>query len=101
MHELEAVLAEARALLARPDNDFCWSSWADQQAALAEIDMLIAKVRGGRIPKLTLDVIFMPTGPMQEVSLSSGWADEFLGLAQRYDDAMAAVDQNKPWWKFW
>ena len=28
------------------------------------------------------------TGPMQEVSLSSGWGDTFIDLANQFDDAM-------------
>jgi len=101
MQELDAILTETRGFLARPDNDFCWSSWKDQEAALAELDSLIANVRSGRLPKMTLDVLFLPTGPIQEVSLSSGWAHEFLDLAQRYDAAIVAAVRRRPWWKFW
>jgi hypothetical protein len=100
MHELDRILTDARALLARPANDFSWSSWKDQEAALAEVDALIAEVRLGQRPE-TLDVLFLPTGPIQEVSLSSGWAREFLELADRYDAAIAAASGSRPWWKFW
>jgi hypothetical protein len=31
--------------------------------------------------------LFAPTGPIQEVSLSSGWGDMFLELAKRMDAA--------------
>jgi hypothetical protein len=94
MQELDAILTEARALLARPDNDFHWSSWKDQEAALAELDTLIAQVRHRQLPKEALDILFLPTGPIQEVSLSNGWADEFLALARRYDAAIAAVARS-------
>jgi hypothetical protein len=36
-----------------------------------------------------LDVLLLPTGSIEEVSLSSGWAHEFLELASRYDAAIA------------
>lgn len=87
--ELIDVLVGTRMLLARPENDFAWSSWTDQAAALGELDQLIAMVRAGQIAKATLDVLFAPTGPIQEVSLSSGWAREFLTIAERYDNAIA------------
>jgi hypothetical protein len=90
--ELVNVLREARALLALPGNDFAWSSWADAPAALAELDRLIAAVASGPLPpRLDLMVLFAPTGPMQEVSLSSGWADEFLALSTRFDTAVERV----------
>jgi hypothetical protein len=34
-----------------------------------------------------LRLLFGPTGPLQETSIASGWADEFLLLAARVDDA--------------
>lgn len=86
---LVTVLDEVRAWLARPDNDYSWSSFMDADAALAEIDELVALVRAeGRVP-FALSVLFAPTGPIQEVALSSGWGDEFLTLADRFDAASA------------
>ncbi|WP_144126591.1 hypothetical protein [Catellatospora sichuanensis] len=87
---LVMVLGEVRAWLARPDNDFSWSSFLDADAALVEIDGLTAVVRAeGRVP-FSLSVLFAPTGPIQEVALSSGWGEEFLTLAARFDDASGA-----------
>jgi hypothetical protein len=82
------ALREAREFLARPDNDFAWSSWENGAAALSEIDNLIARIEQGHLPKrLDLDVLFTATGPIQEVSVSSGWGDDFLQVARRYDMA--------------
>jgi hypothetical protein len=36
-----------------------------------------------------IEVLFAPTGPIQEVSMSSGWSREFLRLAERFDEAYA------------
>ena len=83
---LVEVLEEAKALLARPENDFAWSSFGGCKEAIAEIDEHIARVKNGdtsRRPDLRM--LFAPTGPIQEVSVSSGWGDEFLELAQRFD----------------
>lgn len=97
--ELGNVLREARSFLALPGNNFDWSSWGDAAAALAEVDGLIAVLEAGRLPsRLTVSVLFAPTGPIQEVSLSSGWAEEFLALASRCDTAVEAA-YNSPWWR--
>jgi hypothetical protein len=86
--ELSDVLREARALLALPGNCFDWSSWADADAALHEIDAVIATLDANRLPsRRVVRVLFAPTGPIQEVSISSGWADEFLALSDRFDRA--------------
>ncbi len=81
------VLRDTRALIARPENNFDWSAWEDGAAALREIDALIECVGNGAEPDLQLRVLFGPTGPIQEVSLSSGWGEIFLKLAERCDAA--------------
>jgi hypothetical protein len=43
-----------------------------------------------RLPELK--VLFAPTGSIQEVSVSSGWGEEFLGLAARFDKAAARAE---------
>lgn len=88
---LLTVLHEARVLLALADNDFSWSSWEDRTEGLAELDQFIALVEHGRpFNRLDLYTLFAPTGPMQEVSLSSGWGSEFCDVAGRFDEAFAA-----------
>jgi len=90
--ELVQVLNEAREFLARPGNDFAWSSWENAADALREVDGLISHIASGDMPKrLDLEVLFAPTGPIQEVSVSSGWGKEFLGLADGFDAAMKTV----------
>lgn len=89
LRKLTGILEEARALIARDGNDFLWSSWIDQDHAIAEIDSIIAELKDGSVPEI--GVLFAPTGPIQEVSLSSGWGNEFLELAKRFDKEYAIV----------
>jgi hypothetical protein len=85
--ELVQILQQAQAILARPKNDFSWSSWRDAEQAIREIDGLISVIGSGALPeRLDVAVLFAPTGPIQEVSPSSGWAREFLDLAARFDE---------------
>ena len=83
VQKLITVLRQARVLLALESNDFSWSSWKDQNHAISEIDSIITSLENGSIPEI--GVLFAPTGPIQEVSLSSGWGQEFLELAERFD----------------
>jgi hypothetical protein len=89
--ELVSVFEEARELLALPDNEYMWSSWEDDDDALEEIDRILAELRAGApLDRLTMRVLFAPTGPIQEVAISSGWGNRFLTLADRFDAAMEA-----------
>ena len=97
--ELLDILTEARLLLARPYNNFDWSSWADTAAALREVDELISAMESDRLPsRFSIATLFAPTGPIQEVSISSGWGDEFLSLADRCDDATESL-YGQRWWR--
>src|SRR5207248_1029200 len=87
--KLADVLREAIIWLSRPDNDFAWSSWGNAMEAVLEISAHIAILDAGTLPpKLDLTMLFAPTGPIQEVSISSGWADELLSLSERFDRAV-------------
>jgi hypothetical protein len=90
--KLVDVLREARQFLSRPNNDFAWSSWDDAPAALREIDGIIARIESGDMPKRSeVELLFLPTGPIQEVSLSSGWGQEFVNVANHFDTAIATA----------
>ncbi|MEO7053568.1 MAG: hypothetical protein ABI191_01200 [Rhizomicrobium sp.] len=87
--DLIAALEETRALLARPDNDFQYSSWRDRDHALHEINQFLDKLSRGELPRQRdMAILFAPTGEIQEVSLGSGWANEFLSIAERFDGAL-------------
>jgi HAMP domain-containing protein len=93
LNKLIAILREARAFLALEGNDFSWSSWRDQNQAISEIDTIRRELEKGSVPDMR--ILFVPTGPIQEVSLSSGWGNEFLELANRFDKEYEIV-KNQP-----
>ena len=80
------VLESSIELLSLEDNNFDWSSWRDKEEALSELNSLLAMVQSGDLPeRVKISVLFAPTGPIQEVSLSSGWGDIFLKVAEYFD----------------
>ena len=86
--ELIEVLRGAVALLALPGNDFAWSRWDDDLAAIGDLNGLISSLESGQTPRRSdVSILFAPTGSIQEVSMSSGWAYEFLALSKRFDAA--------------
>ncbi|AHZ67982.1 hypothetical protein OU5_0903 [Pseudomonas mandelii JR-1] len=74
------------------ENNFDWSSWEDAAAAEAELLGLVNLLKAGTLPeRLKVAVLFAVTGPLQEVSLSSGWANTFLRLAGTFDEVEALL----------
>ena len=92
LNKLITILREAKAFLALDGNDFSWSSWRDQNQAIYEIDSIIIKLENGSVPDIR--VLFAPTGPIQEVSLSSGWGHEFIELAEQFDKEYEIVKNH-------
>lgn len=84
------VLTETIILLQRPGNDFSWSRWKTGSEAVAELSEIIRRIEAAETIKLLpIQMLFAPTGSLQEVSIDSGWGDAFLALSARFDDAIA------------
>lgn len=92
--DLADTLTELRALLADPGADYTWSSWVDADAALEEIDDIVTDLRAGEAPVGAVASVFLPTGPAQEVAVSSGWGTHFLTLADRVDAALSTCARS-------
>ena len=81
------VLESAIELVQIPENDFCWSYWENAQEATEEISKLLNLAKSYTLPeRIEVAVLFAPTGPLQEVSLSSSWGQSFLKVAEKYDE---------------
>jgi hypothetical protein len=97
--ELIAIFDEVRQHLARKENDFSYSRWSNSTSATAEVNALIHQLRNHHRPEaLQLELIFAPSGPLQEMSLQCGWEDAFFQLADRFDRAIHAykILQDQP-----
>jgi hypothetical protein len=87
---LAAVLRRVSQLLADDDVDTSWSSYEADELR-DEVGHLLARAESGRPLSAAewrlAQYLFLPTGPLQETAISSGWGDEFLELAERADEA--------------
>ena len=90
------VLQDAKVLISRPWNDFVWSEWDSASTALAEIQGIEEQITNNDFSRLShLELIFAPTGAMQELSMASGWADDFLSLVNRFDKAVRQKESRE------
>jgi hypothetical protein len=92
---LAHILEAAIELVQMPDNDFCWSYWEDSEEATKELTKLLNMANSYTLPeRVEVSVLFAPTGPLQEISLSSGWAEPFLKVAEKYDQVEKLLWSN-------
>jgi hypothetical protein len=86
---LAAVLRRVAELVNRDDADMGWTVYeaGDLRSKVryflkkADADLPLNETESNELRSL-----FAPTGPLQETSMASGWADEFLALSVRFDD---------------
>jgi hypothetical protein len=89
--EVVRILETVIEVVARPDTDLSWSGYDDPAEAISEIRDLVRRTRPpGPDPatRRRISLMFAPTGPIQEISISSGWGEGFLVLADRMDRAL-------------
>ena len=86
------VLAASIELVLLEDNNFLWSSWQDAATAEQELASHMESLKSPQSVNIDrVSVLFAPTGPMQELSLSSGWGEPFIKLASYFDVAAAGL----------
>ena len=82
---LLAVLAATRTLVAKSKRE----GWPNEkpEEVCNDLDQIIDAIyykKGGPLPR-HWSILFAPTGPIQEISISNGWAETFLKLAKEID----------------
>lgn len=64
------------------------SAWASMEIdeIQKELGQYIKEIKVGNLKNLKkLQVLFAPTGPIQEISLDNGWGEQFVKLAGEID----------------
>lgn len=82
------ILEEVMSIINNPEADVSWSGYNTVEEALLDLADHIARLTQRDLSRRNeLTLLFFPTGPLQEISLSSGWGERFLNLAARFDAA--------------
>ena len=69
-----------------------WTSMTPQQVGTIlrrEIESL--RNEGRFVNRIELESLFLPTAEIQEIAMASGWSDDFLRLAERFDESVKRV----------
>ena len=84
--ELITIFDDVLSYIKRDGVDLVWSHWDNVDDAVKELDDHKSRFLKNDFSKLDdASFLFAPTGSLQEVSLSNGWGDEFIQLANRID----------------
>ncbi|WP_261305933.1 hypothetical protein [Paenibacillus andongensis] len=81
------ILREVRNLIDSPYTDVTWSSYNTTEEVLSAVDIYIIRLTERDNSVLSeLKLFFAPTGPLQDISINSGWSNKYLDISSRFDD---------------
>ena len=86
------LLKTVKNLILEPRTNISWSIFDSKDELIIEIDVHIQKLKLRDFSKVKdLILLFAPTSDFQEISLSSGWGNQYLNISKRFDIAIEAL----------
>lgn len=86
------ILNEIIQILRARRTDVVWSYYDTVDEAVADLNSHIERLRSGDLSGMfDLKMLFAPTGSLQEISINSGWGNEFLVISEKFDKAIKGV----------
>ena len=93
--ELISVLERVKELCSG-SGDSLWSTDSAGDLSVQMASAIQALRDGKHVSLKGLDILFLPTGSLQDTSIDNGWGDEFLELAERFDNIKKNWGQQSP-----
>jgi hypothetical protein len=87
-----SILREIVHLFNIKETDVSWSHYDTVDEAISDLESHIQRLQNGDLSCLhDLELLFAPTGSIQEISINSGWGNEFLNISDRFDKAIKKI----------
>lgn len=88
--ELINVLEEVNGFLNKYNN-ISWDGLSPAEASM-DIEIAIEQLKSKqKVNKSHLEVLFAPTGLIQECSLANNWEKEYLNLSEKFDGLIKKI----------
>lgn len=80
------VLEEVKKIIQKYEIDLSWSTYRHEKDLVDDLDTYISQLRNNDYSCIkNIKYLFAPTGDLQEISLSSGFSEEYLQLSNVID----------------
>jgi hypothetical protein len=105
--KIKSILETIRSFTTE-ETDTVWAGYDNGKDFLVDLNIDIEKISFCDFETLEkLNMEFAPTSTYQEISLSNSWSNEFLKLAEQFDNLYKKIKNKQTignkneWWKFW
>ncbi|MFQ6395901.1 hypothetical protein ACLMAJ_20835 [Nocardia sp. KC 131] len=87
------ILDQVLAIVHKLPQDLTWQSlYTDEQELVDDLTDHAGRIRGQDFSRLPdLHFLFVTTGPLCEIAVSSGWVDAYAVLGNRFDELHAQL----------
>lgn len=85
--EILNILDEIRNITNNPKANMIWTPYNNSAEFIRDYDTLIEDFKRGTQGSLDkLQLLFAPTGILQDISIDNGWGEKFIELSDRFDE---------------
>jgi len=76
--------------------DLTWTKYERANELNAELDTDILELENGNLKKLEkYNLYFLPTGIFQEIAIPNGWGEDFVKLANDFDQMYELIKASR------
>lgn len=84
--EILNILDEIRNITNNPQVNMIWTPYQNSAEFIREYDLIVEAFKRGTQGSLgKLQLLFAPTGVLQDISIDNGWGEKFIELSGRFD----------------
>jgi len=85
-------LNEIIELVSTRDTNMVWSTFDTKEVLILELENYIQRLKNSDFSSIEqLISLFLPTGDLQEIAISSGWGEEYLSISKKFDDLIQVI----------
>jgi hypothetical protein len=86
------MLDEIKEIIRTRDTNMVWSTFDTKEVLILELENYIQRLQNNEFsPIEQLIGLFLPTGDLQEIAISSGWGEEYLSISKKFDDLIQVI----------
>ncbi|MHA2399786.1 MAG: hypothetical protein ACXADU_12980 [Promethearchaeota archaeon] len=83
------ILESIKKIINTSETVVLHSTFDRKESVIDELDNHILRLKNEDFSKIEdLIILFSPTSDLQEISLDSGWSEQFLLISERFDSAI-------------
>ena len=92
LSNLIALIEKIKDLVKDRDTNVLWTHYNSKEEVVVELERHIVSLNSKDFSIIKeLILLFAPTSDLQELSVSNGWGNQFLEIAEKFDEIIKEI----------